>query len=120
MTMNVLEAIDKDYTERLTEYQVVGMNVTILSGSLPPILFPYMKFDNIPKIRLELTVIDNVPQVNLNWEGGHLIGCDSPQICNFLFLLDFMNKLGALIVDNIENKRKNPVMSAFNELRNSL
>ena len=118
--MNVLEAIDKDYTERLTEYQVVGMNVTILSGSLPPILFPYMKFDNIPKIQLELTVIDNVPQVNLNWEGGHLISCDSPQICNFLFLLDFMNKFGALIVDNIENKRKNPVMSAFNELRNLL
>lgn len=118
--MNALEAIDKDYMKRLMEDEVVRMSGEILSGSLPPMLFPHMKFDDISAIRLELTVIDNIPQVNLAWDEGHLANCDSPQVCNFLFLLDFMNKLGVLILDNIENKRENPVMSAFNDLKNSL
>lgn len=118
--MNALEAIDKGYMKRLTEDGVVRMIGEILSGSLPPMLFPHMKFEDIPEIRLELVILDNVPQVNLAWKAVNLASCDSPQVCNFLFLLDFMNRLGALIIDNIENKRENPIMSAFNELKDSL
>ena len=111
--MNALEAIDKDYMKCLTEDEVVRMSGEILSGSLPPMLFPHMKFDDIPEIRLELFILDNVPQVNLAWKEGNLASYDSPKVCNFLFLLDFMNKLGALIVDNIENKRENPTHVCF-------